>query len=105
MKKDGVFIFSWSHPIHKCVAVEGEEFVFKKNYFDESWYSVPIEGNLFSLTDRKMGTYINALAKAGLFIEELVEESEEELINMRNSQFANKARMLPVTFVIKARKI
>ena len=68
MKTGGLFIFSWSHPIHKCVAAEGEEFIFKKNYFDESWYSVPIEGNLFSLTDRKMSTYINALAKAGLFI-------------------------------------
>lgn len=105
LRKDGVFIFSWSHPIHKCVAVEGEEFVFKKNYFDESWYSVPIEGNLFSLTDRKMSTYINALAKAGFFIEVLVEESEEALINSRNTHFANKAKMLPVTFVIKARKI
>lgn len=105
LKTGGLFIFSWSHPIHKCVAIEGEDFIFKKNYFDESWYSVPIEGNLFSLSDRKMSTYINALAKAGLFIEALVEESEEELINMRNSPFANKARMLPVTFVIKARKI
>lgn len=105
LKTGGVFIFSWSHPIHKCVAVEGEDFIFKKNYFDESWYSVPIEGHLFSLSDRKMSTYVNALAKAGLFIEEMVEESEEDLINSRNSHFANKAKMLPVTFVIKARKI
>lgn len=105
LKTGGLFIFSWSHPIHKCVAAEGEEFIFKKNYFDESWYSVPIEGNLFSLSDRKMSTYINALAKAGFFIEELVEESEEALINSRNTHFANKAKMLPVTFVIKARKI
>lgn len=105
LKTGGHFIFSWSHPIHKCVAAEGEEFIFKKNYFDESWYSVPIEGNLFSLTDRKMSTYINALAKAGFFIEELVEEAEDELVKSRNSQFANKAKLLPVTFVIKARKI
>ena len=105
LKRGGLFIFSWSHPIHKCVAVEGEDFIFKKNYFDESWYSVPIDGNLFSLSDRKMSTYINALAKAGFFIEELVEESEEDHLNSRNTHFANKAKMLPVTFVIKARKI
>ena len=105
MKTGGLFVFSWSHPIHKCVAVEGEDFIFKINYFDESWYSVPIEGNLFSLTDRKMSTYINALAKAGFFIEELVEESEEALLNSSNGHFANKAKMLPVTFVIKARKV
>lgn len=105
LKPGGLFIFSWSHPIHKCVAAEGEEYIFKKNYFDESWYSVPIEGNLFSLTDRKMSTYINALAKAGFFIEELVEESEEALLNSKDSQFAKKAKILPVTFVMKARKI
>src|SRR5690554_3412556 len=30
LKKDGVFIFSWSHPIHKCVVAENNMLVFKK---------------------------------------------------------------------------
>ncbi len=105
LKKNGTFIFSWSHPIHKCVSVEYDSLNFKKSYFDESWYSLLLDGELISLSDRKLSTYINALAKAGFFIEELVEESHEELLKASASTFAKKAEMLPATFVIKAKKI
>ncbi|MBF4692106.1 helix-turn-helix domain-containing protein [Fusibacter ferrireducens] len=104
LKSDGIFIFSWSHPIHKCVAVEGEMLNFKKNYFDESWYSVSKDGGMLSLSDRKLSTYVNALAQAGFVIEEMIEASDEDLLELKDSQFAQKAKMLPVTFVIKARK-
>lgn len=105
LKKDGVFIFSWSHPIHKCVASENDMLTFKKCYFDESWYSVSLGGERLSLSDRKMSTYINALAKTGFIIEEMVEQSDDELIQDNNNDFVKKAKMLPVTFVIKARKL
>lgn len=106
LKKDGVFIFSWSHPIHKCVAVEKDQLVFKKCYFDESWYSVSLNESTLALSDRKLSTYVNALAKAGFVIEQLIEESDDDMIQMRsNSEFVKKAKMLPVTFVIKARKL
>lgn len=104
LKAGGTFIFSWSHPIHKCVAYENDNLIFKKSYFDESWYSVNLDGGTFCLADRKLSTYINALSKAGLIIEELVEESDDEMIKACQSDFAKKAKMLPVTFVIKARK-
>ena len=104
LKKDGVFIFSWSHPIHKCVAAEDDNLVFKKCYFDESWYSVSLDHAVLSLSDRKLSTYVNALAQAGFVIEQMVEESDEEITRSSDSSFARKAEMLPVTFVIKARK-
>lgn len=104
LKEDGVFIFSWSHPIHKCVSVENEKMIFKKSYFDETWYSVTLGEGKLTLSDRKLSTYVNALAKAGFVIEQLVEEPDEEMLHSRTSDFANKAKMLPVTFVIKARK-
>lgn len=105
LKTGGTFIYSWSHPIHKCVAPEGDDLIFKKNYYDESWCTVPIEGNHFSLTDRKMSTYINALIKAGLSIETLIEDSDDDILYLCNSPFEKKAKMLPVTFVIKAKKL
>ncbi|WP_242954160.1 helix-turn-helix domain-containing protein [Clostridium puniceum] len=106
IKKEGVFIFSWSHPIHKCVAIENDLLSFKKSYFDESWYSVSLEGGAISLSDRKLSTYINALTKAGFVIDEMIEESDDEIIQLyKDSDFAKKAKMLPVTFVIKARKL
>ncbi|WP_438347999.1 class I SAM-dependent methyltransferase [Paenibacillus sp. FA6] len=109
LKKDGVFIFSWSHPIHKCVVEENNSFAFNKCYFDESWYSVSpdfCQGAL-TLSDRKLSTYINALAKAGFVIEQMIEESDNEIMQLRdeNSDFVKRAKMFPVTFVIKARKL
>ncbi len=107
LKKDGTFIFSWSHPIHKCVAAENDMLTFKKCYFDESWYSVSLDEGVLTLSDRKLSTYVNALAKAGFVLEQMVEESDEEILQAQgnNSDFAKKAEMLPVTFVVKARKL
>ncbi len=105
LKKGGIFIFSWSHPIHKCVAVEGDNLSFKKSYFDENWYSVPRGGGVLSLCDRKISTYVNALAKAGFMISEMLEETDEDIRKAVDTKFSKKAKMLPVTFVIKAIKI
>jgi SAM-dependent methyltransferase len=107
LKKDGVFIFSWSHPIHKCVVAENNMLAFKKCYFDESWYSVSLDEGALTLSDRKLSTYVNALAKAGFVIEQMIEQSDDEILQSwdDNSNFAKKAKMLPVTFVVKARKL
>lgn len=105
LKKDGIFIFSWSHPIHKCVAVENDRFIFKKSYFDESWYSVSLGEGTLTLSDRKLSTYVNALGKAGFVIEQIIEESDDEFMKDNDSNFVKKGRMFPVTFVIKARKL
>jgi len=108
LKEGGVFIFSWSHPIHKCVVEEDGRFVFRKSYFDESWYMVPSEfvGGALTLSDRKLSTYVNALAEAGFVIERMEEETDEELVEREaeDSSLVKRARMLPRTFVIKARK-
>lgn len=105
LKQDGIFIFSWSHPIHKCVSYENDMLFFNKCYFDESWYTVPIDGTTLSLSDRKLSTYINALSKSGFIIEEMIEESDEDIVKNQFNDFSKKAGMLPVTFVIKARKL
>lgn len=108
LKKDGIFIFSWSHPIHKCVVTENNRLSFNKCYFDESLYTVPLDfsqGEL-KLSDRKLSTYVNALAKAGFIIEQMIEETDNEILQScdDNSNFVKRAKMFPVTFVIKARK-
>ncbi|HBF39049.1 MAG TPA: class I SAM-dependent methyltransferase [Firmicutes bacterium] len=81
LKKDGFFIFSWSHPIHKCVAAENDMLTFNKCYFDESWYSVSLDGGVLSLSDRKLSIYVNALAKTGFVIEQMIEESDDDLFS------------------------
>lgn len=104
MKKDGIFVFSWSHPMHKCIAYEYDSLVLKRSYFDEAWYQVPFDKGAIELSDRKLSTYINALAEAGFVIEKLVEESDEDILREWGERdFAKKAAKVPVTFVIKAR--
>lgn len=107
LKKDGVFIFSWSHPIHRCVDKDNDRFVFNKSYFDEAWYPVAVDEGELLLADRKLSTYVNALVKAGFVIEQMVEKTDDEIIQSRddNSDMTLRAKMFPVTFVIKARKV
>ncbi|YCI23066.1 class I SAM-dependent methyltransferase [Paenibacillus sp. Z3-2] len=109
LKKDGIFIFSWSHPIHRNVVEENNRFVFKKPYSDESWYAVSpdfCQGELV-LADRQISTYVNALAKAGFVIEQMIEESDEDIMQLHDhsDNLLKRAKMFPVTFVIKARKL
>jgi len=106
LKKGGSFIFSWSHPIHKCVVAENSALIFQKCYFDESRYALSLGGETLTLSDYKLSTYINALARAGFVVEQMTEESDDEILQRcdTGNAFAQKAKMLPVTFVIKARK-
>ena len=104
MKKDGIFVFSWSHPMHKCIAYEHDALVMKRSYFDEAWYKVPFDGAAIELSDRMLSTYVNVLSEAGFVIEKMVEESDADILQeWGENDFAKKAEMIPATLVIKAR--
>ena len=115
LKKDGVFIFSWHHTLNYCIAwscderqdvLEDDRFVMTKSYFDESYFKMRVHDSEIILCNRKISTYINALAKAGFMIEQLVEESDtdsEEAVDKTDIK-TRKAKMLPISFCIKARK-
>jgi len=45
---------------------------------------------------------VNTLAKTEFAIEQLIEESDDELMQLQNNNFANKSNMFPIVFVIKA---
>lgn len=116
LKKDGIFIFSWHHTLNYCVAwscserkdvIENNQLIFNKSYFDESYFSMPVDGSEIILCNRKISTYINALAQAGFAVEEMVEQTDKETMNAVGdiSDKAKKAQMLPISFCIKARKL
>ena len=106
LKKGGIFVFSWSHPMHKCTAPENGRLAVVNSYFDESWYSVSAEQKELMLSNRKLSTYINALAANGFLIEKLIEETDESMFSESGTaDFEKKAQMIPVSFVIKARKL
>jgi hypothetical protein len=106
LKKDGIFIFSWKHPLHGCVKVNKGQLIFNKSYFDEEWYTQIVDGMEIMLPDRKISTYINALINAGFIIEKMVEQTNEKTMQMKGEIYDKsiKAQKLPLSFVFKARK-
>ncbi len=122
LKKDGIFIFSWHHPLNYCVNLAGdwrwdttqrenvvgnEHFVFSRSYFDESLFTMPVDGSKILLRNRKLSTYVNALAKSGFAIERLVEDTDPKTLETENpgNQNAKRAKMIPLSMCIKARKL
>ena len=116
LKKDGIFIFSWHHTLNYCVAwscedrkdvFEDDKLVMTKSYYDESYFKMPVHDSEIVLCNRKISTYINALAKAGFAIEQLIEEADEESLSATGEvdPKTRKAKMLPISFCIKARKL
>ena len=74
LKKDGIFIFSWHHTLNYCIAwscddrrdvFDNGKLVMTKSYYDESYFKMPVDDSEIILCNRKISTYINALAKAG----------------------------------------
>ncbi|MDE7310739.1 MAG: methyltransferase domain-containing protein [Eubacterium sp.] len=104
LKPGGLFVFGWSHPIHKCVSIENGRLIFRNSYFNEAWYRADLGGSKIMLANRMMSTYINALAANGFIIEKLIEETDLEKAHAADNDFGKKALMLPTVFVIKARK-
>lgn len=116
LKKDGVFIFSWHHTLHYCVTLPCEEhrdliedgqLVMTKSYFDESYFKMPVHDSEIILCNRKISTYVNALARAGFVIEQMVEENDRKTMTdpEDTSDMARKAKMRPISVCFKARKL
>jgi hypothetical protein len=66
---------------------------------------MPVHDSEIILCNRKISTYVNALANAGFVIEQLVEESDTDSDNTADDSRIKKAKMLPISFCIKARKL
>lgn len=106
LKKDGIFIFSWKHPLHGCSIVDEGKLIFEKSYFDEEWHTQIVDGMEIMLPNRKISTYINAMASAGLIIENMIEQTDESTLQLEGEMDdrSKKAQKLPLSFVFKARK-
>ncbi|OFD38975.1 hypothetical protein BWGOE4_33660 [Bacillus mycoides] len=113
VKPGGSFIFSWEHPVYSNLQYGTEEIVLCSSYHEEN----PIKFETFkgeevqaTLYKRKMSTYMNELNRAGFTIERIEEPEPSCLFDGEVAEPSTKyyslykARMVPTTFIIKARK-
>jgi SAM-dependent methyltransferase len=111
LRPGGLVLLSGEHPAYRCLAWDGKQYVMAEPYGTEggfehsSWKGVPIV-----IQHRTLGTFITEIARAGLRIEALVEGelnadlAKEAHVDPARWYSVPRARMMPTTFIIKARK-
>ena len=106
LKPGGTLIFSWRHPLHACVQMENGRAVLAKSYFDDSFTGRDSDGNTLYFYNYRISDYVCALTQAGFCIEQLVEQSNPAVFIQENSPAtAEKAKLVPLSFIFKARKL
>ncbi|SFG54718.1 Methyltransferase domain-containing protein [Halobacillus alkaliphilus] len=113
LKKGGIFIFSWDHPLYAHMTSENGRLLLEGSYQEEG---VKVMENFkgeevdMMIYKRKMSTYLNQLIQSGFLIGEVIESEpgqnydgiEAEVSDRYYSLY--KARKFPATMIIKAGK-
>jgi hypothetical protein len=111
LRPGGCFLLSGEHPAYGCLEWDGRHYVVADPYCTEgprehaSWKGVPIV-----IQRRTLGTFVTQVVRTGLTIEALVEGAfnadlaTEAHADPARWYSAARARLMPTTFIIKARK-
>ena len=113
LKPGGIFIFSWEHPVYRSLSYEANlgKYVFEDSYLDEGPVIDPSwKGAEIVINHRKLSTYLNAIVKSGMVLEQII-ESEPGIALAREQDFdpakwysIPRARLMSTTFILKAYK-
>lgn len=108
LKPGGVFIFSWEHPLHNRIKLEGEQFVIHKSYHEEGPQQCEPWDLPAMMNQLKLSTYINELIQSGFQIEKVIEDAviTEEIKSGDSAVWYShqKAALIPAAFIIKCTK-
>jgi SAM-dependent methyltransferase len=110
LRSGGCLIVSGEHPAYGCLEWNGSQYVMAKPYFPgpsehSSWSGVPIV-----IEHRALGALVGDVVQAGLHLEALVETPLDAAAatpaqsDPSRWYAVDRARMMPTTFIIKARK-
>lgn len=108
LKTGGVFVFSWDNPLLPCLEARDGRYAIVRSYEAEEKLNKVQRGEQVVLTNWKLSSYINCLARHGFKTEQMVEGSDgfsPEAPFDGGYYSEHKARYLHHTFVIKARKL
>jgi hypothetical protein len=113
LRSGGCFIISGEHPVYSCLRWNGTQYSIAEPYFAEgprehqSWKGVPVPT---VIQRRTLSTFITEIIGAGLHIEALVETPlnpeaiTDAHLDPARWYSADRARVMPTTFIVKARK-
>jgi SAM-dependent methyltransferase len=108
LKPDGIFIFSWEHPMHDRIKREDSKYILDKSYLSEGPEYNEAWNHSVIIYHRKLTTYINTLIEVGFEIEKVIDEvalpDEVPEGNHLRWYSVEKAKLVPATFIIKAKK-
>jgi ubiquinone/menaquinone biosynthesis C-methylase UbiE len=110
LKRDGIFIMSWDHPILNCTRVEDKKILIDRSYHPHTLCHMSKDNEAMTFTKWKLSSYINAFSKAGMTVETLIEDVPNDILEGEFSDddryySKNKAKMIPLSMIIKARKL
>lgn len=109
LKKGGMFVFSWDHPITPCLSTSNNNIIVSKSYHDEDYVSLSKDNQEMKLKQRKLSSYINTMRKSGLIVDRIIEDVNEDILSEEHSDIDRyyskyKAKYLPLSIIIKAIK-
>jgi SAM-dependent methyltransferase len=111
LRPGGCFLLSGEHPAYSCLEWDGKQYTMSESYSAEgprehaSWKGGPIV-----IYRRTLSTFVSQIVQAGLQVEALVEgafnedAAEEKHADPARWYSEARARLMPTTFIIKARK-
>lgn len=109
LKKGGMFVFSWDHPLTPCLDNDGARLVIAKSYHDTETLSMKKSGNEMNIKKWKLSSYIDGFKKHGLYLDTLVEDVDASVFDSDENDISKyyskeKAKRVPLSIIIKAIK-
>ena len=110
MKKDGIFVYCWTHPFFNCLEIENENVIIRKSYNDESLTNITKGENKVPMVqyNYKISTIINSMAKNNLAVDRIIEDEpiqENHIGNYKSNYWdQRKITSCPTTLIIAAKK-
>jgi 2-polyprenyl-3-methyl-5-hydroxy-6-metoxy-1,4-benzoquinol methylase len=109
LKPGGMFVFSWDHPLMACTEMKLNDFVISKSYHETNQYKLMKADQELYITKWKLSSYSEALKKAGMYIDTIIEDVKDEILSKDYNDLdkyysKDKAKKHPLSIIIKAIK-